>query len=250
MINTTNKNSEEIAKSLPDNFLVLDIGGAVAPFQRADYIVDIVPYEEVSWNQQRGAGGARVTKETYVQHDICSREPWPFKDKQFDYVFCSHVLEDIRDPLWVCSELSRVSKAGYIEVPSKLYEMTFNLEADGLSGACHHRWLIDVFENKLRFTFKHFYIHFPFINKNKKRLNLNHNDMLLRIEWSDSIDYFENWLLSGKEIFEYYLDRKITDKERWSLVRKTSPHNFISAWARYLKNTSPFFEKVYLKLFK
>lgn len=250
MLTVTHKNSEEIAKSLPNSFLVLDIGGAVAPFQRADYIVDIVPFDEISWNQQRGEGQARVTKDTYIQHDICSREPWPFKDKQFDYVFCSHVLEDIRDPLWVCSELMRVSKAGYIEIPSKLYETTFNLEAKNLSGACHHRWLIDVFESKLRFTFKHFYVHFPFINKNKKHLEQNHDDMLLRLEWKDSFEYFENWLLSGKEIFEYYLETTITEKEYWSLVRKTSPHNFISAWARYLKNTSKFFGDLYSKLNK
>ncbi len=250
MLKQIHKNSEEIAKSLPDSFLVLDIGGAVAPFQRADYIVDIVPFEEISWNQQRGEGKARVKKETYVQHDICSREPWPFEDKQFDYVFCSHVLEDIRDPLWVCSELMRVSKAGYIEVPSKLYEMTFNLEADGLSGACHHRWLVDIFENKLRFTFKHFYIHFPFINKNKRHLDQQQDEMLLRVEWKDSIEFFENWLLSGKDIFEYYLERSVTEKERWALVRKTSPHNFFSAWARYLKNTSPFFNNLYSKLRK
>lgn len=250
MIKVTHRTSEEIAKSLPENFLVLDIGGAVAPFQRADYIVDIVPFEEISWGQQRGEGQARVKKETYVQHDICSREPWPFKDKQFDYVFCSHVLEDIRDPLWVCSELMRVSKAGYIEVPSKLYEMTFNLEADKLSGACHHRWLIDVFENKIRFTFKHFYVHYPFINKNKRHLDSHHDEMLLRIEWQESIEFFENWLLSGKEIFEYYLGRPITEKEKWRLYRKTSPYNYLSAWARYLKNTSPLLQKLYSRLSK
>jgi len=152
--------------------------------------------------------------------------------------------------LWVCSELMRVSKAGYIEVPSKLYEMTFNLEAKGLSGACHHRWLIDVFENKIRFTFKHFYVHYPFINKNKRHLDTHHNEMLLRIEWQDKIEFFENWLLSGKEIFEYYLDKSITENERWSIVRRTSPHNYFSSWARYLKNVSPFFAKVYSKLVK
>lgn len=235
MLKIIHENSQAIAESLPKDYLVLDVGGAEAPFQRADYIIDVIPYEEIKWVQQRGDGQARFTKETYVQHDICSREAWPFKDKQFDYVFCSHVLEDIRDPLWVCSELMRVSKAGYIEVPSKLFETTFNLEAKDLAGACHHRWLIDVTENKLRFTFKHFYIHSKVLNKNKKHLNQHADEMLLRIQWEDNFEYFENWLLSGKEIFEYYLERPVTELEKWKIVRKLSPYNFFSAWARYVK---------------
>lgn len=247
MMRVIHENSETIAANIPDNAVVLDVGGAVAPFARADYIIDIVPLEEVSWEQTRGEGTSRLTKETYVQHDICSREPWPFADNQFDYVFCSHVLEDIRDPLWVCSEMVRVSKAGYIEVPSRLYEMTFNLEAKNLSGACHHRWLIDVHESKLRFTFKHFYIHFPFINKNRKRLNPKDDAMLLRIVWEDQFDFFENWLLSGKDVFEYYLDEEINEKRKWALYRKVSPHNLISAWLRYIKNTNPLVKRLLTK---
>lgn len=248
MLTITTKNSSDIADNLPKDFKVLDVGGAIAPFKRANYIIDILPYEQISWTQQRGSGVTQVTKENYTQHDICSREPWPFTDKQFDYVFCSHVLEDIRDPIWVCSEIIRVSKAGYIEVPSRLFETTFNLEAGGLSGACHHRWLTDVFENKLRFTFKHFYIHFPFINKNRKHIEQHQDEMLLRIEWKDSFEFYENWLLSGKDIFEFYLERPVTEKEKWRFFRKASPYGLISSWVRYLKNTSPFWAKIYAKL--
>jgi len=247
MLRTTDRTSLEIVSDLPDDYLVLDIGGGAGPYQRADYIVDVINYDEIAWGNLRGEGKPRVTPETFVQLDICSRESWPFKDKQFDYVVCSHVLEDIRDPLWVCSELMRVSKAGYIEVPSKLYEMTFNLEAKNLAGACHHRWLIDIHQNKLRFTFKHFYIHFKFINKNRKRLKQKDDGMLLRIEWEDNFSFYENWLLSGKEIFEYYLGRTITEKEMWGLYRKVSPFGPVGAWARYLKNTFPFFEKIWKK---
>jgi len=248
MLEIIKTTSEEIANSLPDSYKVLDIGGAVAPFQRADYMVDIVPFEEISWHQQRGVGTPRLTKSNHIQHDICSREPWPFEDKQFDFVFCSHVLEDIRDPLWVCSELIRVSKAGYIEIPSKLYEMTFGLEAKKLSGASHHRWLIDVSDNKIRFTFKYFYIHLPFINTNRKKLDQHHDDMLLRIKWEGSFGFFENWLASGKDTFEYYLDRPITEKEKWKFFRKASPYSTLGSWARYLKNTSPLFAKIYSKI--
>jgi hypothetical protein len=250
MLQQININSSEISKKLPENFKVLDVGGAGAPFKRANYVIDILPFEEINHNQERGSGEILFTKDTYVQHDICDRTPWPYPDKFFDYSFCSHVLEDIRDPLWVCSEIMRVSKAGYIETPSRLFETTFNLEAKGLSGASHHRWLVDVFEGKLRFTFKYFHIYYPFINKNKRKLAQKHDEMLLRVEWKDSFDFYENWLNSGKEIFEYYLGHEITEKEKWRLYRKVSPYGFFSSWARYLKNTSPFFNDLYLKLFK
>ena len=41
----------------------------------------------------------------------------PFDDKVFDYAICSHVLEHVERPDAVIAELSRVAKAGYIEVP-------------------------------------------------------------------------------------------------------------------------------------
>lgn len=250
MLNITKKNSLEIANNLPDNYKVLDVGGACAPFVRADCMIDIIPYENINFEQKRGEGEQRFSKSTYVQHDICAREPWPFKDKEFDYVFCSHVLEDIRDPIWVCSEMIRISKAGYIEIPNKLFETTFNLETRNLSGASHHRWVIDIFENKLRFTFKYFHIHIPFINRNKKRTPQSDDSMVLKITWEGEFEYFENWIDTGKGIFEFYLEREISDKEVWRIYRKVSPKNLVSRWLRYLKNTNRFAKVVYKKLYK
>ena len=41
----------------------------------------------------------------------------PFADGVFDYAMCSHVLEHVPDPAAVVAELTRVGRAGYIEVP-------------------------------------------------------------------------------------------------------------------------------------
>ena len=41
----------------------------------------------------------------------------PFADDAFDYVVCSHVLEHVLDPAAVVGEMTRVGRAGYIEVP-------------------------------------------------------------------------------------------------------------------------------------
>jgi len=241
MIEVTNKDLNKIINDIPEHFKVIDIGGASEPLKRADYLVDIVPYEKIYFERAKGPGEIRFNKDSFIQQDICDKKPLPFEDKFFDFSFCSHVLEDIRDPLQVCSELIRISKAGYIEVPSRIYETTFGLEAKNLAGSSHHRWVIDINNNKLRFTFKYFYIHSSVLNKNKKKKNRNNPEMLLKILWKENFEYYENWLNSGKEIFEYYLDKQIQDKEMWRIFRKTQDRNFFIKWLAYFKNISKYF---------
>src|ERR671932_207319 len=103
-----------LEREIPDDALVLDVGGWITPFTRADWVIDVMPYATRGQIGRQGAGSERFSAETWVQRDICDREPWPFEDKQFDFVLCGHTLEDVRDPIGVCSELVRVAKAGYI----------------------------------------------------------------------------------------------------------------------------------------
>src|SRR6202023_2285627 len=72
---------------------------------------------------------------------------------------CSHTLEDIRDPLFVCSELVRISKAGYIEVPSRVAESCRGWEHPGFAGLSHHRWLVEIEGSHVRFTPKYHSLH-------------------------------------------------------------------------------------------
>ena len=44
----------------------------------------------------------------------------PFKDKEFDYVILSHVMEHVPNLIEFKSEVERIGKAGYIELPTKL----------------------------------------------------------------------------------------------------------------------------------
>ena len=44
----------------------------------------------------------------------------PFKDKEFDFVITSHVIEHVDDLDFFISEIERISNQGYIELPSKL----------------------------------------------------------------------------------------------------------------------------------
>ena len=47
-------------------------------------------------------------------------ENLPFTDNEFDFVVASHVIEHVKDPKKFIAELERVSKKGYIELPTKL----------------------------------------------------------------------------------------------------------------------------------
>jgi hypothetical protein len=158
-------NVTRLLDTLSPEALVLDVGAWASPFNRAQWILDGEPFETRGYYRTFGGpafqGGERewFSKETWVQRDICARDPWPFTDKQFDFVICSHTLEDIRDPLWVCSELIRVGKAGYIEVPSRVFESTLGVERAHTAGLSHHRWLIDIAGDEIRFLQKYHLIH-------------------------------------------------------------------------------------------
>ncbi|HEV2818973.1 MAG TPA: class I SAM-dependent methyltransferase [Solirubrobacteraceae bacterium] len=141
-------------EALPAGASVLDVGGWAEPLARADWVMDLMPWET------RGLYGSadlhateRFGAPTWVQRDICSREPWPFADGNFDFAVCSHTLEDVRDPVWVCSELSRVARAGYVEVPSRLEEQSFGVQGDWV-GWGHHHWLVDAVDGGLELVFK------------------------------------------------------------------------------------------------
>jgi len=162
------KHSALILGRLKSSDVVLDIGGWGHPFNRANWVMDSMPYESRGYYNRTFAkrnpippiGGTveHFTRDTWIERDACEKTPLPFADKQIDYVICSHTLEDIRDPLWVCSEMIRVAKAGYIEVPSRKWETCRGSEP-GIAGLSHHRWLIDIADDSVRFIPKFHRIH-------------------------------------------------------------------------------------------
>ena len=138
---------------------VLDVGGGARPFPRADWVIDLMAYTQRSdYGLAPDPGAERFSADTWVQRDICDREPWPFPDGAFAFAVCSHTLEDVRDPLWVCAELARVARAGYIEVPSRLEEQSYGFQGPW-AGWGHHRWLVDRDGDGLVFLFKHHVLH-------------------------------------------------------------------------------------------
>ncbi len=143
-----------LLEQVTDSEIVLDVGGWARPLHRADWVLDVKPYESRGSQDRDGDPAAeRFTAATWVVRDICDRSPWPFDDDQFDFVVCSQTLEDVRDPIWVCSELQRVGRAGYVEVPSRLVEQSWWVQGPWI-GYGHHRWLIDVVDDGAEFVSK------------------------------------------------------------------------------------------------
>lgn len=142
----------------------MDVGGGAAPFPRADCVLDALAFDDAGsgsdGNTHQTLGiTPRYNRERWIQLDMCDRAPWPFTDKAFDFAVCSHLLEDVRDPIWICSELCRIAKAGYIEVPSRVLEQSRGVEHPHYAGYGHHRWLISVEGNSLLFRHKPHVLH-------------------------------------------------------------------------------------------
>jgi SAM-dependent methyltransferase len=93
--------------------LVLEVGSGGNPYSRADILLDA--YEETQERHWEPLVSDRPTI-------LAMGEKLPFKDKAFDFVIASHVLEHIASPEKFLAELERVSHAGYIETPDAFME--------------------------------------------------------------------------------------------------------------------------------
>lgn len=97
------------------NDLVLEIGSGDFPFPRSNVLCD--RYLQKTFHRRPGA--KLVTDRPTV---IANGERLPFKDKVFNYVTCSHVLEHVDRPDKFLNEIQRVAKRGYLSFPSLLVE--------------------------------------------------------------------------------------------------------------------------------
>jgi ubiquinone/menaquinone biosynthesis C-methylase UbiE len=113
----------------------------------------------------------------------------PFKDKEFDFVVASHVMEHVEDIDFFIKELERVSKKGYIELPTKLEDnLVFENKKD-------HLWHMDYddVENKLLISKKVQYFEPVLTVSTVKRLNeVFRTSLVLELIWENKIDYIVN----------------------------------------------------------
>ena len=196
--------------SINEKDRVLEIGPGALPFSRANVYLD----KEFDAAEEKLAqfGNAERTKELenliYYQGNI-----FPFKDHEFDYVVCSHVIEHIdRNDLDIfLSEITRVASKGYIEVPNVFYEFICNTHV--------HKWLIgkdgntltffpkeNIQNNKILDTFRAMFYNCD--NELEYNIFSRYKEaFFIGYEWNDNIEYkIVNNIdhLFGEDEFNYF----------------------------------------------
>tara|TARA_B100000787_G_scaffold159623_1_gene137928 strand:- start:949 stop:1560 length:612 start_codon:yes stop_codon:yes gene_type:complete len=110
----------------------------------------------------------------------------PFKDNEFDFVVASHVMEHVDDVEFFIGELERVSKQGYIELPTMLEDnLVFENKKD-------HLWHMDFddVEFELLITKKIQYFEPILTVSSIKKLNeIFRKSFILELHWEKKIDY-------------------------------------------------------------
>jgi hypothetical protein len=117
---------------------VIDIGAAYQPWAKkyTNFALDVNPVDVPNW----------------FRGNICTVDGWREvldyveKNDKFQFAICTHTLEDISNPYFVCDMLSLIADAGYIATPSKYVELTKTVRP--WRGWMHHRWIFDVQDNE------------------------------------------------------------------------------------------------------
>jgi SAM-dependent methyltransferase len=121
---------------------VLDIGSGHMPFPLATHLADVTLTDD-----DFGRAGMPIRNGDGRPLYECNIENMPFQNHEFDFVYCSHVLEHVADPERACGELVRVGKRGFIETPTRGKDLFLNTAR--VSG---HRWAVEKVHEGLIFT--------------------------------------------------------------------------------------------------
>jgi len=113
----------------------------------------------------------------------------PFKDNEFDFVITSHVIEHVEDFQFFINEIERITKQGYIELPTRLGD---NIVFENLTD--HIWWFKYDDELNLLLASKKNQILEPFVTVStaKKLENIFRESLVMEIFWKDKIDYILN----------------------------------------------------------
>ena len=186
---------DSVNKKLKENpnWKVLDIGCGYTANENATVVSDV---QDLS-NFYKNKKFVKITEKKL-----------PFKDNEFDFVITSHVIEHVDDFQFFISEIERISKKGYIELPTKLGDnLVFENSND-------HLWMFEYDDNSnilLASKKQEFIEPFVSVSTAKKLEKIFRQSLILEIIWSDKIDY---------KILSDEIDRELKRINFLSLIRK------------------------------
>ena len=181
------------------NWKILDIGCGYTANENASVIADVQDLSDF------------YKERNFIK---INEKKLPFKDKEFDFVIASHVIEHVNDFQYFIKELERISNKGYIELPSRLGD---NLVYENKND--HVSWFIfDDVNNQLVGSKRNQLID-PFITVSTAKLleKIFRESLVIELAWEEKIEYiidnqirYENFeKISFFKILRKHLSKKI-----------------------------------------
>ncbi len=123
-ISVPRRSRNDILRSLniAKDDLVLEIGSGDNPASRSDILSD----KCLEYTPDREGRQIFIDRRPFV---ACDGQQLPFRDKSFDYIIASQMLEYVEEPDKFLKELMRVGRRGYIEVANEIREVLFDWDA-------------------------------------------------------------------------------------------------------------------------
>ena len=181
------------------NWNVLDIGCGYRANENASVVADVQDFSDFYKNKN------------FIKIE---EKRLPFKNKEFDFVIASHVIEHVDDFEFFIKELERISNKGYIELPSRLADnLVFENKND------HIWWFTYDDLNNQIIASKRNQLVDPFITVSMAKIleQKFRESLVLELAWEDKIEYkIDNKIrhedfntISFFKIVKKYLSKKI-----------------------------------------
>lgn len=185
------------------NERVLDVGGSMMQHKeiKVDTLVDVIRPEDAPY------GSSKLLANNFVKVDV-TKEKLPFKNKEFDLVLCTHVLEDLPNPFPVMDEMVRIAKRGLIVTPSMGFDMLFTpidytnwlTGARRVPGEAHHKWFFVKEGEKLKVMPKNY----PILYTKEFQVVEWSGEKEMIYTWKDEIKYHEFSALNIHDLVDEY----------------------------------------------
>ena len=199
MLKRTTINFVNNTLSKNTNWKILDIGCGYRANKHASVLSDVQDLSDF------------YKEKTFIK---INEKKLPFKDKEFDFVIASHVIEHVEDFEFFLKELERISTKGYIELPTRLGDnLVFENKTD------HIWWFTYDDNNNLITASKRNQLIDPFITVSMAKIfeKIFRESLVIELAWEEIIEYkIDNQIrqenfkkISFMKLIKKYFSKKI-----------------------------------------